>query len=816
MVQLRVSRGRNYILTTVFGLVILSSIIFAATFVQNASALSGTGSSGSPFIITDCSELQEMASDLGAYYELSGDIDCTATENWNSGKGFAPIGDGSGGPFTGHFDGNGHTITNLSIVRADDDPATVDNANNQEFVGLFGYTSGASVQNVTLEHAKVKGYRLVGGLIGRMQNGTLTNSSVNVTTADNDCTATPDQGGQCVWSPDGQYVGGLVGFLTGNATISYSHSGGVVKGSSSAVGGLVGYQTGTSSITTSTSAASVTGSQYVGGAVGVVAVDSATLTDVYATGNVSAQLAGGVDSFPGMYAGGLVGYIADAAQVSTSHAKGSVHADVSHAGGFVGYSIGATISNSYASGNVDVGLNGSYGSTVGGFAGQIENGTYYQNYSSGTVTARLGEVGGFVGLATLDQNSSLGYSLSLSAINAPPSEKGSFFGQATIDPSASVTFNYFDRSISGTDVCGHNGGTPITMTNACFAENASGTDTAYFYDSEHQPYVDYAHAARTWSTSDWYFNGTAIPIHMRELTSPKLDSPTSYQVVKDVPVRIAIPFPTLPGSNKLIFSNSERTIVLTLSDFSPETYPFEINIDDLLASDQVVSISPAVNSIPDGLYTVTFASRLNYGQGFQSPQSHTVIGVQVTRTPFILCEQPSSSNTTIHARCIAVPQNGFGTTTWQMRYYIAGTTDYHYVTLSDIHDANATIMGLTPGTDYRVQVQFTNNWGTSEWGTLAVPTTGTTPVQSSLINRTAPIGSTDVAITPTLPSNDTTVTITGSENKFQIDKPQQVQSKTNAEVAKNSFDLLPWVGVGVAALAAIVYMLARYQKAKSA
>lgn len=40
---------------------------------------SGAGSVGSPFQITNCSQLQEMSSDLSAYYVLANDIDCSAT-----------------------------------------------------------------------------------------------------------------------------------------------------------------------------------------------------------------------------------------------------------------------------------------------------------------------------------------------------------------------------------------------------------------------------------------------------------------------------------------------------------------------------------------------------------------------------------------------------------------------------------------------------------------------------------------------------------------------------------------------------------------
>jgi hypothetical protein len=61
------------------------------------------------------------------HFELAADIDATNTAIWDNGKGFSPIGNETD-EFHGHFDGKGHTISNLTIDRSDEDN-----------VGLFGF-----------------------------------------------------------------------------------------------------------------------------------------------------------------------------------------------------------------------------------------------------------------------------------------------------------------------------------------------------------------------------------------------------------------------------------------------------------------------------------------------------------------------------------------------------------------------------------------------------------------------------------------------------------------------------------------------------
>jgi len=124
----------------------------------------GAGTLGDPFIITNCTQLQEMGDALAASYAVSNDIDCSDTVTWNVGLGFDPVGT-SGSPFSGNFNGNDSTVTDIYINR------TTSN------IGLFGYVSSTGViSNITLT-VDITGINSVGSLVGFMDGGLVTNAS---------------------------------------------------------------------------------------------------------------------------------------------------------------------------------------------------------------------------------------------------------------------------------------------------------------------------------------------------------------------------------------------------------------------------------------------------------------------------------------------------------------------------------------------------------------------------------------------------------------------------------------------------------------
>src|SRR3989338_927520 len=185
----------------------LFSAIAVFLLLTFTNALIGSGTSGDPFQITNCIDLNQTRDDLAAFYVLNNNIDCSDTINWNGGFGFEPI-----STFTGSFDGKNFTITSLFINRSGD--------NN---VGLFGIMNGGNISNVSLDDAYIRGNYYVGGLVGY---------SYNYATVDNAYFS-----GQVFGS---NHVGGLVG-RDQNTDINNSYANGTITSQANYVGGLLGY-----------------------------------------------------------------------------------------------------------------------------------------------------------------------------------------------------------------------------------------------------------------------------------------------------------------------------------------------------------------------------------------------------------------------------------------------------------------------------------------------------------------------------------------------------------------------------------------------
>jgi hypothetical protein len=261
---------------------------------------SGSGTQTVPYQITNVTQLQEMADDLGAHYVLTNDIDCSDTVNWNDGAGFEPIRGRS--YFGGSFDGQNYVITGLFINR----PSTTS-------VGLFGLTKGAEIINVCLEDVHITGYEAVGGLVGSNMGGEINNS---YTTGS-------------VFAERGN-VGGLAG--NGGGMIGNCYSTANVKANSDWAGGLVGGN-GATIINSYSNGNLIEGRAQIGGLVGM---NYGTISNSYSTENVIE----GSDS----WIGGLVGD--NRGTISKSYSTGTMSGF--NVGGFVGCNInGVAISDSY-------------------------------------------------------------------------------------------------------------------------------------------------------------------------------------------------------------------------------------------------------------------------------------------------------------------------------------------------------------------------------------------------------------------------------------------------------------------------------------
>ena len=157
-------------------------------------------------IITTADELQAMQDNLSGKYILMNNIDL-------EGYDWTPVGTAAN-PFLGVFNGNGYVISNLKIIKPDEND-----------LGLFGYTtisyeSSASISNLGLENIEINGKDHCGSLVGQ-GGGTVKNCySTNAVISGR------------------HIIGGLIGWDFTNS-ISFCYSNSDVSGSGY-VGALLG------------------------------------------------------------------------------------------------------------------------------------------------------------------------------------------------------------------------------------------------------------------------------------------------------------------------------------------------------------------------------------------------------------------------------------------------------------------------------------------------------------------------------------------------------------------------------------------------
>ena len=246
------------------------------------------------------------ADTTGSIFIFDNDIDMSSVANFTS------IGNDASHAFKGTIYGNGHVVKNLKIDSTSD------------YQGLFGYVQQATIQDLGVEDANIKGGAYSGILVGRAENAKLTNLYATGTVSGS------------------SFVGGLVGSLK-DSVLEKSYSTATVNASMAAAGGLVGF------------------------------VVNSTLQTVYATGDVNCTASGVVGIFTGT--GGLVGAMQSGGTIKNAFATGSV---TTKSGGFNGGLIGFmssdsssyTIDTVYATGNVT-----SSGGVNGGLIGAINNGS---------------------------------------------------------------------------------------------------------------------------------------------------------------------------------------------------------------------------------------------------------------------------------------------------------------------------------------------------------------------------------------------------------------------------------------------------------
>lgn len=387
---------------TVLGLVIAVGVALGGvTVLTGGPAMPAQAEESGPTEISDWNDLDAVRDDLDGDYVLINDLDQdtagydeVAGPDANNGSGFNPIGSVVrqgviDNQFMGSFDGQGHTISDLSVqTRPENYP------HQATGVGLFAASNG-TIKDLMLSNISVDGSYLVGGLVGA-NRGIVTDLSVNGTVTGyggvggvigRNFRGTVSSASASGIISGGRDLGGLIG-MNDNGTVSNVEANNAVTGELYNIGGLVG-ENNEGSVADSSANGNVTGGSNVGGLIGgniEFGGEQATVRNVSASGRVN-----GSERVGGLVGGNIGGVVGENVHqdvfIMNASASGNVNGS-EDVGGLVGENDG-TVSNVSASGAV----NGSV--RVGGLAG-ANNGNISHTLASGAINGSQ-RVGGLVG-----------------------------------------------------------------------------------------------------------------------------------------------------------------------------------------------------------------------------------------------------------------------------------------------------------------------------------------------------------------------------------------------------------------------------------
>lgn len=300
-------------------LVLLMLLVLPMTM---AIILPPAGTEANPIKIKNCTQLQNISSNLTAYYVLSTAINCTETKDWNNGLGFKPIGTSSE-PFVGNIDGKNRQITGLYINRP-----------TEGNIGLFSIADGnAVIKNIVINKAYVSGSASVGTFVGTASNKVLSNLVVKNTDV----------------RAEDSFVGGIIGLLA--TTLDNSTFQGDITTGDYTIwgGGLVGEAYTGSKILSSNSNVNITSAgMHMGGIVGTT-LGTVLIKDCYSVGSINAI--GDMAGMNGGIVGSIQGYTTITNVYSTVNLNGGFDSN-----GFIGYFAGTpgalVISDSFYTGKL--------------------------------------------------------------------------------------------------------------------------------------------------------------------------------------------------------------------------------------------------------------------------------------------------------------------------------------------------------------------------------------------------------------------------------------------------------------------------------
>ena len=269
----------------------------------------GSGTENDPYLIYSEEDLRNIGRaegwSLDCHYKLMRDLTLekppSGQSNWS------PIGIDKNNPFTGTFDGNGKTISDMTIVNG-----------SPGAIGLFGYIKGenARVENLGIIDVNIEmdSNYLVGAIAGVIYSGTVRN-----------CYATGNIFG-------GLVTGGLVGNNSGTIESCYSK----VDVTGYIWWGCIVFPMKQGLIETDYPYIYKTYESYIGGLVGIMT--DGTIKSSYSMG-----------SLKGDYVGGIVGYMVNS-KVHNCYTLTNIDGWI-FVGGITGYMKTSVIENCYASGD---------------------------------------------------------------------------------------------------------------------------------------------------------------------------------------------------------------------------------------------------------------------------------------------------------------------------------------------------------------------------------------------------------------------------------------------------------------------------------
>ena len=495
------------------------------------------GMEASPYLIADKYQMQAMHSlmpeGVTTHFRLISDIDL-GNETWtplNIGEGFKR---GIG------FDGNGHTISNLTV------------GSSQAYPSFFGVVNG-TVKNVVFDGADITGGNNVAGVLA----GYVGSASASIPGDILDITV---KNSKVTGSKRG--LGGVAGMVSKvSGTIENCHVIDTkVTSESDRVGGLFG-QTEKGILVKDSSAENVTvsGTINIGGLVGVGYGDftkctsSGSISSTNTTTNLDIGLGGLVGYFEngtiskcnssvtidqttnGRDIGGLIGKML-IAKVEKSYATGNVSGIQRNVGGLIGLitnngSATSVVSDCYATGGVKA------NAYSGGLLGLFEKGsaTVSNCYSTSEVEGSgfaMGGLIGVVGAASIEMKNSAAWNGSVKAGNIGNANWSSGAVVGVTFPTCTMTGNYRNPSMKLTAYWGTEVGYAVQLISDYSHADVSSTtpltdytgaqmtDVSTASGQPHHPIYPYqghvdtgrtlsqlASAMLGWSSDVWDFSG---------------------------------------------------------------------------------------------------------------------------------------------------------------------------------------------------------------------------------------------------------------------------------------------------------------------